>query len=168
MTVTPSPPGLPTLPEPPTAPRRADADSAPAFSRGVPQDVPKDIPKGAPTDVPREARHEDLVRYLEDRFACVQACDDCVRVCAVRQGPADPGATPRLNSACADVCDATSRVLAEQSDQDEERVRMQVEWCRAICLQCASLCDLGSAADGCAQACRRCAKACADFLTTLG
>ncbi|QEU97013.1 ferredoxin [Streptomyces kanamyceticus] len=124
-----------------------------------------------PREVPQEARHEDLVRYLEDRFACVQACDDCVRVCAVRQGPADPGDTPRLNSACADVCDATARFLAEQGDQgdqDEQRVRIQVEWCRAICLQCASLCGLGSATDRCAQACRRCAKACDDFLTTMG
>ncbi|MEU7576184.1 ferredoxin [Streptomyces sp. NPDC041068] len=117
---------------------------------------------------PEELGHHDLVRYLEDRFACAQACDDCVRECAMRQGPAEPGDGPRLNSACADVCDATSRVLAEQSDQDEQRVRMQVEWCRAVCLQCASLCDLGPASVQCAEACRRCAKACDEFLTTMG
>ncbi|MFJ2770660.1 ferredoxin [Streptomyces sp. NPDC087300] len=140
MTVTPSPPALPTLSNPPHPADRTDT----------------------------EVCHEDLVRYLEDRFACAQACEDCVRACAVRQGPAAPGATPRLNSACADVCDATSRVLAEQGDQDEQRVRMQVEWCRAICLQCASLCDRRAATDHCAEACRRCAKACDDFLATLG
>ncbi|MGV9878469.1 ferredoxin [Streptomyces sp. NPDC003006] len=126
----------------------------------------------APASEPREERsHQDLVRYLEDRFACAQACDDCVRACARRQGPAEPGNTPRVDTACADVCDATSRLLgeqADQADQDEQRVRMQVEWCRAICLQCADLCDLRPASATCAEACRRCAKACDDFLTTLG
>lgn len=121
-----------------------------------------------PTKEREELSHQDLVRYLEDRFACAQACDDCVRACAVRQGPAECGDGPRLNTACADVCDATSRILAEQPDQDEQRMRMQVEWCREICLQCASLCDLDSTSARCADACRRCAKACDDFLTTLG
>ncbi|MEV7192145.1 four-helix bundle copper-binding protein [Streptomyces sp. NPDC093510] len=45
---------------------------------------------------------------------------------------------------------------------------MQVEWCRAVCLQCASLCDLNPTSTRCADACRRCAKACDDFLRTLG
>ncbi|WP_070321305.1 four-helix bundle copper-binding protein [Streptomyces alboniger] len=116
--------------------------------------------------VPQERSHQDLVRYLEDRFACAQACDDCVRACTRRQGPAEPG--DALNTTCADVCDATSRLLAEQPDQDEQRIRMQVEWCRDVCLQCAALCDLRPASAGCAQACRDCAKACDDFLTTLG
>ncbi|MFK4066380.1 four-helix bundle copper-binding protein [Streptomyces sp. NPDC029674] len=122
----------------------------------------------------QELSHQDLVRYLEDRFACAQACDDCVRACTMRQGPAESGDGSRLNTACADVCDATYRLLADQSDrsdpgdQDEQRVRMQVEWCRAVCLQCAALCGLNPASAGCADACRRCAKACDDFLTTLG
>lgn len=116
----------------------------------------------------QEPSHEELVRYLEDRFACAQACDACVRACLGRRGPAEWGDEPRLNTACADVCEATSRVLAEQSDQDEERVRTQVEWCRAICLQCAALSDLRPGSAPCAEACRRCAKACDDFLTALG
>ncbi len=116
----------------------------------------------------KELGHQDLVRYLEDRFACAQACDECVRECAKRRGPAESGAGPRLNSACADVCDATARVLADQSDQDEQRVRLQVEWCRAICLRCAFLCDLRPASADCAEACRRCAQACDAFLATMG
>lgn len=149
MTVTTTPPG--------TRARPAAAYEEPMTASATPA-----------TKEPEECSHEDLVRYLEDRFACAQACDDCARVCLVREGPAGPGEAPRLNTACADVCEATSRVLAEQSDQDEQRVRMQVEWCRAICLQCASLCDLHPAAADCAEACRRCAKACDAFLTTLG
>ncbi|MEV7192146.1 hypothetical protein AB0N81_10070 [Streptomyces sp. NPDC093510] len=73
-------------------------------------------PPTARTRQREEVSQQELVRYLEDRFACAQACDDCVRECAVRQGPAECGEGARLNTACADVCDATSRVLAEQSD----------------------------------------------------
>ncbi|MFE0171290.1 ferredoxin [Streptomyces sp. NPDC059002] len=152
MTFTPSSPALPATP------RDVGTDIA-APPRSAPE------PRG---DGLQEARHEDLVRYLEDRFACAQACDECVRTCAARQGPADPGAMPRLNSVCADVCDATARVLSEQSDQDEQRVRIQVEWCRAVCFQCASLCDLRTPADRCVEACRRCVRACDVFLATLG
>ncbi|MEV5981442.1 ferredoxin [Streptomyces sp. NPDC052114] len=149
-----------TVEPPPTSPL---AGTAPGLPVAATMPVPAMPP--APGE---ELGHQDLVRYLEDRFACAQACDDCVRECAKRQGPAESGAGPRLNSACADVCDATARVLADQGDQDEERVRMQVEWCRAICLRCACLCDLRAASAGCAEACRRCAKACDDFLATMG
>ncbi|MEU6123651.1 ferredoxin [Streptomyces sp. NPDC047123] len=156
--------------------------TAPAETRDTlaPTPTPTDRPPSGPTtgsatgrttgaaSAPTELGHHELVRYLEDRFACAQACDDCVRACTGRRAPCEPDGAQRLNAACADVCEATSRVLAEQGDQDEQRVRMQVEWCRAVCLQCAALCELHPASARCAEACRRCAKACDDFLTTLG
>ncbi|MEU4796562.1 ferredoxin [Streptomyces sp. NPDC023327] len=153
MTVTPSSPAVPR----PATPRATAPDPR--------------IRPDAPADGPPQCDHRDLVRYLEDRFACVEACEDCVRACARRQGPAGSGDAARLHLACADVCDATSRLLGEQTDQadrDERQVRAQVEWCRDVCLQCAALCDPGPASDTCAQACRRCARACEDFLAALG
>lgn len=110
----------------------------------------------------------EAARYLEDRFACAQACDECVRACALRLGPDEPGEMARLHSTCADVCDATCRVLSEPGDQDVQRVRLQVEWCRAVCLQCARMCEASPQARDCALSCRRCARACGDFLATLG
>ncbi|MFH8562358.1 four-helix bundle copper-binding protein [Streptomyces sp. NPDC017988] len=134
-----------------------------------PDSAPTKQPRAlVPASEPRELGRHELVRYLEDRFACAQACDDCVRACARRHGPPGPGDAPRLDTACADVCDATARLLADQVEQDEQRVRVQVEWCRAICLQCAALCDPLPGSAACAEACRRCAKACDAFLTTLG
>ncbi|QQC92895.1 hypothetical protein [Streptomyces alfalfae] len=79
----------------------------------------------------------------EARFACAQACDECVRACA-RRRPADgPSHALHLTAACADVCDATFRVLAGRGaygEEDEQRVRVQVEWRRAVRRQCAALC----------------------------
>ncbi|CAM5242017.1 Ferredoxin OS=Streptomyces alboniger OX=132473 GN=CP975_32625 PE=4 SV=1 [Streptomyces alboniger] len=92
-------------------------------------------------------------------------------MCARRRIPAEPCHASRLGSACADVCDATFRVLVEQGEhgeEDEERVRVQVEWCRAVCHQCVALCDASPASARCAEACRRCAEACDDFLAAMG
>jgi hypothetical protein len=68
---------------------------------------------------------------------------------------------------CAEVCDATCRVLSEQTGLDEAGLRMQVEWCRTVCLECAEVFDACPGAEEAAKACRRCAEACTEFLATL-
>jgi hypothetical protein len=116
---------------------------------------------------------QELFRFLEDRFACAQACTECARACALRaslaepNGPADQEGVRRKGIMCAEVCDATCRVLSEQAHQDETALRVQVEWCRAICLECAGAFDGHPGAEESAQICRDCAHACTDFLTTL-
>ncbi len=68
---------------------------------------------------------------------------------------------------CAEVCDATCRALSEQQDQDEASLRMQLEWCRTVCLECAHLYDREPGAEEAATSCRDCARACTDFLASL-
>ncbi|GAA2304277.1 four-helix bundle copper-binding protein [Streptomyces kunmingensis] len=140
------------------------------------------------TDPPKDT----LVRFLEARFACAQACTDCARAGALRVSALEPGpAAPpahgpvRPMSAwdsereglrhglrrslllCIEVCDATCRLLSEEAHQDEYGLRLQVEWCRAVALECAHVCDgLPDAAD-CAEQSRACARACTDFLAIL-
>ncbi|WP_210592924.1 ferredoxin [Streptomyces sp. GESEQ-35] len=117
---------------------------------------------------------QELVRFLEDRFACAQACTECARVCALRASLLDPGGTQNQELArrkgimCAEVCDATCRVLSEEGGQDEAVMRMQLEWCRTVCLECAHLYDGQSDGEAAAKSCRECARACTDFLATLG
>nr|WP_202454719.1 ferredoxin [Streptomyces sp. SID8367] len=142
-----------------------------------------------------EPSKDVLVRFLEDRFACAQACTECARACAVRvsatdradiaataQGPSLPpaaGAGPdtggrapqeprRTLLLCVEVCDATCRLLSEEALRDEYALRLQVEWCRAVALECAHACDRDPGAGACARLCRACARACTDFLATLG
>ncbi|WP_369252028.1 ferredoxin [Streptomyces sp. R41] len=113
------------------------------------------------------------MRFLEDRFACAQACTECARACALRasvldpDGPREQGLLRRKGVMCAEVCDATCLVLSEQLHQDENGIRAQVEWCRTVCLECAQAFDGHVGAEDGAKACRECAQACTDFLAIL-
>ncbi|MDO0929115.1 ferredoxin [Streptomyces sp. TG1A-8] len=116
---------------------------------------------------------QQLYQFLEDRFTCAQACTECARACAVRASLVDPDGTEcqerarRLGIMCAEVCDATCRMLSEQNRQDEEAIRIQLEWCRSVCLECAHAFDAQPGAESAAAACRACAAACTDFMATL-
>ncbi|WP_432138448.1 MULTISPECIES: ferredoxin [unclassified Streptomyces] len=116
---------------------------------------------------------QELYRFLEERFACAQACTECARVCATRASLVDPSGSGQHEPArrkgimCAEACDATCRVLAEQTHLDESGLRAQLEWCRAVCLESAHVFDAEPGAEEAARACRTCARACTDFLDTL-
>ncbi|MFE9452763.1 ferredoxin [Streptomyces sp. NPDC006739] len=116
---------------------------------------------------------QELYRFLEDRFTCAQACTECARACAVRASLFDPDGTEqqervrRLGIMCAEVCDATCRMLSEQNRQDESGIRIQLEWCRTVCLECAHAFDAQDGAEDSAAVCRSCARACTEFLATL-
>ncbi|MEU9733854.1 ferredoxin [Streptomyces sp. NPDC048002] len=116
---------------------------------------------------------QQLFRYLEDRFACAQACTECARACAVRAAQASPDGSEqeellrRKGIMCAEVCDATCRVLSDQALMDEDTIRVQLEWCRAVCLECAQVFDGRLGAEDGAKACREAAQACTDLLAAL-
>ncbi|KUM95712.1 ferredoxin [Streptomyces cellostaticus] len=116
---------------------------------------------------------QELYRFLEDRFLCAQACTECARACAVRASLLDPDGTERrdrvrrLGIMCAEVCEATCRLLSVQDRQDEEGIRVQLEWCRSVCLECAHAFDGQSGAESAAGVCRVCAGACTDFMASL-
>ena len=117
---------------------------------------------------------QELFRFLEDRFACAQACTECARACALRASLVDPDGTEqqellrRKGIMCAEVCDATCRVLSEDNRMDEAGIRVQLEWCRTVCLESAHTFDKHPGAEETAAACRACAQACTDFMATLG
>ncbi|MET7700783.1 MULTISPECIES: ferredoxin [unclassified Streptomyces] len=116
---------------------------------------------------------QELYQFLEDRFACAQACTECARECALRASLAEPDGSEedqrvrREGVLCAEVCDATCRVLSEQIREDESGLRIQAEWCREVCLACARVFDEYAGAEDGAKACRICAQACTDFIATL-
>lgn len=116
---------------------------------------------------------QELFRFLEDRFACAQACTECARASALRASLVNPDGTEeqefvrRKGIMCAEVCDATCRVLSEDNRVDEASIRVQVEWCRTVCLETAHAFDRHPGAEDGAAVCRACAQACTDFLQTL-
>ncbi|CAL9674007.1 hypothetical protein SUDANB1_07699 [Streptomyces sp. enrichment culture] len=131
------------------------------------------VERGYPRGVTSTTSQQELFRFLEDRFACAQACTECARACALRASLVDPDGTEnqelvrRKGIMCAEVCDATCRVLSEQNQVDESTIRVQVEWCRTVCLEAAHVFDRQPGAEDSAAACRACARACTDFLATL-
>ena len=130
--------------------------------------------RGYPRCVTSTTSQQELFRFLEDRFACAQACTECARACALRASLVDPDGTEqqeyvrRKGIMCAEVCDATCRVLSEDNRVDEAGIRVQVEWCRTLCLETAHVFDRHPDSKDGAAACRACAQACTDFLRTLG
>jgi hypothetical protein len=129
--------------------------------------------RGYPPGVTTTTTQQELFRFLEDRFACAQACTECARACALRASLVDPDGTEeqelvrRKGIMCAEVCDATCRVLSEQNRLDESGIRVQLEWCRTVCLECAHAFDGRPGGEEGAKACRACAQACTDFMATL-
>lgn len=129
---------------------------------------------GYPRGVTSTTSQQDVFRFLEDRFACAQACTECARACALRASLVDPDGTEeqellrRKGIMCAEVCDATCRMLSEQTLADEEALRVQLEWCRTVCLDSAHTFDAHPTAEDAAAACRASARACTEFLGTLG
>ncbi|ROP55015.1 hypothetical protein EDD94_4557 [Streptomyces sp. PanSC9] len=128
---------------------------------------------GYPHGVTTPTSQAQLYRFLEDRFTCAQACTECARACAVRASLVDPDGTERqervrrLGIMCAEVCDATCRVLCEENHQDEEGIRVRLEWCRSVCLESAKAFDEYPGAESAAATCRTCVDACSDFLEIL-
>ncbi|MFE9252590.1 ferredoxin [Streptomyces sp. NPDC007088] len=114
---------------------------------------------------------ERLVRYLEQRFACVESCRACARACARHAHGLD---TSNRALTCVEICDRTARLLAGEPPrraEDESELSFRLAWCREACLDCAARCtDLrapdAEAAD-CVRACRACADACTQLLRTL-
>lgn len=141
-----------------------------------PQDGPggfgADAP-GYPHPVTTTTSQQELFRFLEDRFACAQACTECARSSALRASLVDPDGSEhqelvrRKGIMCAEVCDATCRVLSEDTMMDEAGIRAQLEWCRTVCLECAHAFDRQPGAEEDAAACRACAQACTEFIATL-
>ncbi|WP_432033370.1 ferredoxin [Streptomyces antibioticus] len=120
-----------------------------------------------------QASPQELFRFLEDRFGCALACTECAQACALRAGLVDPDGSRehehlrRKGILCAEVCDATLRALSEAHQMSEAALRVQLEWCRTVCLETAHALDGHAGAEETASACRACARACSDFMEGL-
>ena len=114
---------------------------------------------------------ETLARCIEECFACSQSCTACADACLGEPDVAELTACIRLNLDCADICEATGRIMSRQTEPSPEVVRAIVATCADACRLCAEEC--GRHADHhehcrvCAESCRRCEQACQDALATL-
>jgi hypothetical protein len=98
----------------------------------------------------------------EALFACIEACTVCADACLAEPHVDKLRRCLRGTLDCADICSATLRLVARQTDTIGEMVRQQVHACLVACQLCAEECETHEHAHCrmCAQACRRCQEAC--------
>jgi hypothetical protein len=77
----------------------------------------------------------------------------------------------RLCLDCADVCEATGKIVTRQTEPDLRLVAATLEACVRACRVCAEECDRHAAHHKhcriCAEVCRRCEASCADLLAKI-
>lgn len=106
-----------------------------------------------------------LLECIAACFGCAQGCTACADADACLGEP-DVGMVIhciRLNLDCADICNATGRVLARQTEPQTEVWRAQLQACLAACQACGAECQKHAGhhehCGVCAERCRRCEQA---------
>ncbi len=82
-----------------------------------------------------------LVECIEACFDCAQACTACADACLGEENPKEMARCIRLDLDCADVCEATGRVLSRQTAFEPEMARAALEACAKSCKLCGDECE---------------------------
>jgi hypothetical protein len=113
-----------------------------------------------------------LAECIEACIACAQACTACADACLGEEMVAELRVCIRTDLDCADVCEATGRVLSRHTGYDANLTRAVLEACATACRSCGDECERHAGMHEhcrvCAEACRRCEQACRALLATLG
>jgi uncharacterized protein DUF326 len=124
-----------------------------------------------PTDFKLHVDAAVLAEVIEAASECAQACYADTDADLAEPHLAEMVACIRLCQDCADICAAVAAVLSRPANWDLRVARPLLEACRAICQTCGDECQRHAPRHAhcrvCAEACRRCEQACAEFLTTL-
>jgi hypothetical protein len=113
-----------------------------------------------------------LLRCIDECFDCAAACTSCADACLGEDDVQELIRCVRLNLDCADICDATSRIVTRQTKGDLGVVSAAITACARTCEACAEECERHAAHHEhcriCADVCRRCKQACDDFVASIG
>lgn len=113
-----------------------------------------------------------LARAIDELVACASTCNQCADACLGEDDPASQVRCVHRNMDCADICNATARVLSRRTEPTPDVARAQLQACIAACASCAQECEAHAEhmehCRVCAERCRRCEQACADLLSALG
>ncbi len=125
----------------------------------------KTHPSGAYVDT------DALTEVIDSCLECVQACTACADACLGEGNVEMLAHCIRLDLDCADICDATAKILSRQVAFEPEMARPVVEACaRAVKLcgdECEQHADHHEHCRVCMGSCRRCEEACNRVLQAL-
>lgn len=97
-------------------------------------------------------------------FDCTQACIACADACLGEEHLQNLTRCIRLDYDCADICQATGKMLTRQTEPEPRLLSAQLEVCRMVCEICGRECekhqDQHEHCRVCAQACRECQQHC--------
>ena len=120
---------------------------------------------------PGQIDRELLARCIDECLACLQSCTACADASVAEDDVDDLRRSIRLCLDCADVCDATARILTRQTEYVAAVTRTQVTTCRDICDVCAEECERHAQHHEhcriCAEECRRCEEVCSAVLDAI-
>jgi hypothetical protein len=120
---------------------------------------------------PQATANEALARCIEQCFACALSCTSCADACLAEEQVQELVRCIRLNLDCADVCDATGRVLTRQTSTELRLARSMLDACVQACRICAEECERHAPHhEHCrvCEACRRCEQACEELRSSFG
>jgi hypothetical protein len=105
-----------------------------------------------------------LQACIDACLACAQDCTACADACLLEQSPTSLARCIRLSLDCADVCEATARVLTRRTLPDDFAMRTLVLACAAVtaaaALECLEHAPEHEHCRRCAESCRACERAC--------
>jgi hypothetical protein len=87
-------------------------------------------PSQAPVD------ESTLVECIEACFECAQACTACADACIGEGDMQMLARCVRLDLDCADVCEATGRILSRQTATEPQMLRAALSACAEACRRC--------------------------------
>ncbi len=123
-----------------------------------------------PNEVPVNA--DVLANCIDACFDCVQACTNCADACLGEEDVQMLSRCIRLDLDCADVCDATGRILSRQLAFPPQMVRVALEACVQAVRLCGEECEKHAEHHEhcrvCAESCRRCESTCNEVLSAIG
>ena len=115
---------------------------------------------------------DKLAEAIDAALACAQTCTACADACLSEDMVAELTKCIRTNLDCADLCEATGRVLSRHTGYDANITLDAIKACQMACKACADECeqhaDMHEHCRICAEACRRCEAACAELVASLG
>jgi Domain of Unknown Function (DUF326) len=101
---------------------------------------------------------------IEACVDCAQACTACADACLSEHMVGELTKCIRTDLDCADVCEATGRVLSRHTGYDANLTRALLQACAQACRSCAEECEHHAAMHEhcriCAETCRRCKQTC--------
>ena len=122
-------------------------------------------PSGAAVDA------DALAELIDSCLECVQACTACADACLGEGNVEMLARCIRLDLDCADICDATAKVLSRQVAFEPKLAQSVVDACARAVKLCGDECEQHAEhhehCRACMESCRRCEEACNRVLQSL-